>query len=169
MHQSSYDIVKNFVTEYVKEFDTVVDIGSCDVNGTFRDLFPTQHYLGIDIMGGPNVNVVLDNAYHWNCIKSKSVDIVICGSVIEHTKFPWEIFREIYRVLKLNGHFCIVAPASWDEHKYPVDCYRFYPDGMRALCEQTYLTVITCETTKAYNDVPGHFADTYCIGERIYS
>ena len=33
------------------------------------------------------------------------------------------------------GLACIIAPACWHKHRYPIDCYRFYPDGMIALCK----------------------------------
>jgi hypothetical protein len=30
----------------------------------------------------------------------------------------------------------ITAPWSWEIHRYPVDCWRILPDGMRELIEQ---------------------------------
>ena len=35
MHQSSFDIVSKFVKEYVKPDDVVLEVGSCDVNGSY--------------------------------------------------------------------------------------------------------------------------------------
>jgi hypothetical protein len=35
-----------------------------------------------------------------------------------------------------NGYVFITAPWSWEIHRYPVDCWRILPDGMRELIEQ---------------------------------
>jgi hypothetical protein len=35
----------------------------------------------------------------------------------------------------------MIIPASWPYHEAPVDCWRAYPEGMRALCEDAALTV----------------------------
>jgi len=171
MHQSSYDIVSNFAKDYVGDNDVVLEIGSCDINGSHKHLFTNCKYIGMDIEDGPNVDIVVKDPYHWNEIETSSIDIVICASVIEHAKYPWLTFREIQRVLKCNGCFCIVAPAVWEEHKYPVDCYRFYPDGMRALCEWACLECEYTEVTKAYHttDIPDSWEDCYCIGLNLYN
>jgi hypothetical protein len=36
-------------------------------------------------------------------------------------------------MLKPDGIICVVAPWTYPEHKYPVDCWRIMPDGMRFL------------------------------------
>jgi SAM-dependent methyltransferase len=42
-------------------------------------------------------------------------------------------FLEIIRVLKPTGLFYLNVPSNGDFHRYPVDCWRFYPDSGRAL------------------------------------
>lgn len=172
MHQSSYDIVHDFVDDYVKCGDVVLEIGSCDVNGSHRGLFNHCKYIGLDIEDGPNVDVVVNNPHHWIEIDKSSIDVVICASVIEHTEYPWKVFQEIQRVLKPNGCFCIIAPAIWEEHRFPIDCYRFYPDGMKVLCEYACLNPEHVGMVEAYNTkeepVDGWY-DCYCIGKNLYN
>lgn len=43
-----------------------------------------------------------------------------------------------------NGRLCLIAPSSGPEHRYPVDCWRFYPDGLRALARYAGLEPIEC-------------------------
>lgn len=45
----------------------------------------------------------------------------------------WVLFLEIMRVLKPHGLFYLNAPSNGPFHRYPVDCWRFYPDSGRAL------------------------------------
>lgn len=53
---------------------------------------------------------------------------------------------EISRVLKDDGICCIIAPSSGNEHKYPVDCWRFYPDGFKSLTKYTGLNKLQVYT-----------------------
>ena len=53
---------------------------------------------------------------------------------------------EIARVLKVGGLCCILAPSSGPEHRYPVDCWRFYPDGLVALATFARLDTLEAVT-----------------------
>lgn len=48
-------------------------------------------------------------------------------------EFFWLVATEVARVLKLGGLFFLIAPSKRPEHRYPVDCWRYYPDGYRAI------------------------------------
>lgn len=139
MHASSYEKMAGFRTRFLKmrehESLLICDLGSQDVNGSYRPLFacPQWRYLGIDMAEGANVDIVLRTPYDWKEIASGSVDVLVSGQAFEHIEFFWITIFEIERVLKPGGLCCIVAPSSGPEHRYPVDCWRFYPDGMRAL------------------------------------
>lgn len=113
----------------------IMDLGSLDVNGSYKPLFAAHpwQYKGLDISAGENVDIVLKNSYHWPEIRSGSVDVLISGQAFEHIAFFWITMLEIARVLKPGGLCCIIAPSAGPEHRYPVDCWRFYPDGFSAL------------------------------------
>jgi SAM-dependent methyltransferase len=68
-------------------------------------------------------------------------DIVVSGQVIEHVRKPWIWMKELARVCAPGGVVVTVNPVSWPYHEAPVDCWRIYPDGMRALCEEAGLDV----------------------------
>ena len=53
---------------------------------------------------------------------------------------------EVARVLKPGGICCILAPSSGPEHRYPTDCWRFYPDGMTSLAHFAQMEVIEAVT-----------------------
>lgn len=72
-----------------------------------------------------------------------SYDAVVAANVIEHTTRPFEWVAEAGRVVRPGGHLVIVCPISWPEHRAPYDCWRIYPDGMRALFEAAELATIT--------------------------
>lgn len=160
MHMSSLDKMDWFVKKYLGQYSDkplkVLDVGSQDVNGTYRQFFENRHweYIGCDMVPGKNVAIILKNAYDWKEIESGSIDVVITGQTFEHVEYPWITILEIARVLKTEGICCIIAPASGPEHKYPVDCWRIYPDGFKALAKFASLEVI-----EAFTDWHGIYSD----------
>ena len=122
----------------------VLDIGSYNVNGTYKPLFLEKgfEYVGLDISEGPNVDVVPANMYDWEIIEDESFDYIVSGQAFEHIEYPWLTINEIKKKLKKDGIICIIAPNGLGEHRYPVDCWRFYGDGMRALARWCGLEVI---------------------------
>ena len=138
MHVSSYEHMQDLVSRYLDRASTmtVVDIGSFDVNGSYRPLFdnPGWSYRGIDLEAGPGVDVVLASPYRLP-FASGSQDLVISGQAFEHVEFFWISWLEMLRVLKPSGMVFLIAPSRGPEHRYPQDCWRFYPDGYRALAK----------------------------------
>ncbi len=129
----------------------VLDVGSYDVNGSYRHLFVDDkfEYFGLDMEKGPNVDIVLKNPYNWNEIETDSFDVVISGQAFEHIEFFWITMAEMARVLKKDGLLCVIAPNGFGEHRYPVDCYRFFTDGMVALARYVSLDTLHAHTNCA--------------------
>jgi len=152
MHPSSFDKMAAFRRDHLEarrhEALLIVDLGSRDVNGSYRSLFaePTWHYKGVDLAPGKNVDLVLRNAYDWRELKTASADVVICGQTLEHTEFFWETMLEIARVLKPHGLCCIIVPSSGPQHFFPTDCWRIFPDGLRAMARYAGLEAVEART-----------------------
>lgn len=148
MHRSAMIRMEWFVSHYIPR-DTkvkVLDIGSYNVNGCYRDLFKDNvrvEYVGLDMAEGPNVDYVPQNPYVWQELEDESFDYVISGNAFEHIEYPWLTMCEIYKKLKNGGFACILAPCTIDEHRYPTDCYRYYSDGFRALAKWAGFQIIS--------------------------
>ena len=112
----------------------VLDIGSFDVNGSYKPIFIREgwDYCGVDLASGPNVDLVLESPYRLP-LSSRSWDVVISGQAFEHVSFFWLAWLEMVRVVKPGGYIFLIAPSRGPEHRYPEDCWRFYPDGFKAL------------------------------------
>ncbi len=89
-------------------------------------------YIGVDFVQGRGVDVVLEDPYKLP-FSDGSVDIVVSSSCFEHSEMFWVLFLEILRILKPSGLFYLSAPSAGPFHRYPVDCWRFYPDSGNAL------------------------------------
>jgi SAM-dependent methyltransferase len=138
MHLSAMLNCKHFFDTYGKYFPNhdevhVVEIGSQDVNGSLRTVTPdTFKYTGVDFVEGKGVDVILDDPYHLP-FESNSADIIVSSSCFEHSEMFWLVYLEIMRVLKPKGLFYLNVPSNGNFHRYPVDCWRFYPDSGNAL------------------------------------
>lgn len=155
MHKSSIIrmqwFIDNYATKITKNEVRVLDVGSYEVYGSYRHLFDESkyHYSGLDIEEGPNVDIVLKHPYDWSAIESDSFDIVISGQAFEHIEFFWKTMEEMTRVLKKDGLLCLIAPHGFGEHRYPVDCYRFFSDGMIALARYVGIEPLHAHTNCA--------------------
>ncbi|WP_425060459.1 hypothetical protein SCACP_11730 [Sporomusa carbonis] len=175
MHTSSYVKMENFVQKYLNCFAAkplkILDVGSQDINGSYKGLFAGEgwQYTGCDMVEGKNVDIVLHDVYNWSEFESDSFDVVVAGQVFEHIEYMWLAMLEIARVLKEDGICCVIAPSAGVEHRYPVDCWRYYPDGFKALakfaCMETMEAYTEWEDTR-YPDRSGLWHDSVLIARK---
>ncbi len=134
MHTTARLYAKKFFDTYIGGRSAkVADIGAQDVNGSLRDVVqPNVEYVGIDFVEGSGVDIVLDDPYQLP-FDDNSLDAVVSSSCFEHAEFFWLLFLEILRVLRPDGLFYLSVPSNGVFHRYPVDCWRFYPDSGVAL------------------------------------
>ncbi len=149
MHQSSLEHIGRLVQTHLNRTQSlrIIDIGSYDVNGSYKVFFeaPHWHYTGVDLSPGPNVDMVLASPYRLP-FASHSVDVIVSGQAFEHIEFFWLTWLEMTRVLRPGGLIFLVAPSRGPEHRYPQDCWRFYPDGYRALASFGGLELLSVST-----------------------
>jgi SAM-dependent methyltransferase len=154
MHQSSLRHVQDLLSRYIIQPGVLADIGSTDVNGTYRPLFSGWRYIGIDTAPGPGVDVVARNPYRYP-LPSASVDLVVCGQVFEHMEYFWLGWLDMCRIVKPVGLIFLLAPSRGPEHRYPVDCWRFYPDGFKALAKWAGVELLEVSTDWTEDADPG--------------
>lgn len=130
----------------------VLDFGSGMSPGqtlTHRSLLDDfeYDYVGVDIRRGRNIDLVMDKPYRIP-LKSTSIDIVLSGQVFEHVPFFWASLLEIARVMKPEAYFFLTVPSRGHMHS-TYDCWRIYPDGLRAMGAWSRLTL-----REAFTDFP---------------
>lgn len=103
--------------------------------------------LGVDLMAGRNVDIVMDLPYRIP-LPSNTADVVLSGQVFEHIPFIFTSALEIRRILKPGGLFMMTVPSRGHRHNV-YDCWRFYPDSMRAIAAFTSM-----ELEHAVTDLP---------------
>lgn len=157
MHETAYQEIEAFAGTLDAHRDLrIADIGAYDVNGCLRPIFqrqPRWQYTGIDLAPGPNVDVVVPSSGPWTSIEPESFDLAVSVSTLEHTLYPWLVVQEISRIVRRGALICLIAPYSWEYHAYPIDAWRLFPDGMKAIMELAGLRVEKLYT-KVFTDSP---------------
>lgn len=160
MHELSYRGMAANIKAHLDNLPVgslVVDIGSMNINGTYRPLIePRWKYCGIDLAAGPNVDIVMRSEFDTG-LPAESTDAILCGQCLEHCRDPFRLISEAVRIVKRGGMLLITAPFIWAEHRHPLDCWRFLPDGMRVLLEQAGAECIEAYIVK--DDQKGSLTD----------
>lgn len=167
MHDTAYKTGGMFLQLYWREnFREIVELGSFNENGTLRDFSPVgATYTGLDMSAGPGVDIIVDPDKKLP-LEDGSADVVIASSVFEHDRFFWATFLELARIVRPGGFIYISAPSNGEFHRYPVDCWRFYPDAGVAMVEWAKrngleIELIECFTTEREGEHWNDFVAVY--------
>ena len=134
MHNTALIAGKLFCEVYCKSDMIVLDIGGKDVNGSLRSFFEDNNmkYISVDLEEDSSVDIVV-KPYERLPFETNSIDIVVSTSCFEHDPCFWITFKELCRIVKLDGLIYLNAPCNGHYHKYPGDNWRFYSDAGQAL------------------------------------
>ena len=91
----------------------VLDIGSLDVNGNNRYLFDDCEYIGLDVVPGPNVDVV-SIAHEYK--PSAPFDVVLSTNALEHDLYWRQTLDAMLMLLNPAGLLFFSAASLWGEH-----------------------------------------------------
>ncbi|MGB0747781.1 MAG: hypothetical protein ACPGO3_03455 [Magnetospiraceae bacterium] len=88
-----------------------------------------------------------DADVHWNFEHQPPESLqgqacVISHAIIEHLIDPFGHLRDLIGLLAPGGHLIVhTAMPGFPYHRYPVDCFRFYPDWFEEVADRFHLTV----------------------------
>jgi hypothetical protein len=159
MHQSVMEYVQgvaNATPNYPNQ--SVLEVGSFDVNGSVRRIFAGLPYIGVDIRPGPGVDRLILPEDKWG--EDFQVGIVVSTEMLEHDRDPWWSVQQMYSALVLGGSL-ILTCRGYDErgcfpiHDHPGDLWRFSVDGVKVMLESVGFFVLDCRRDPA---APGVFA-----------
>jgi SAM-dependent methyltransferase len=97
-------------------------------------------------------------------IKSNSMDGVGCFAVLEHTRQPWVVAEEIYRILKPGGAVYIDWPFLQPVHGYPSHYFNATRNGLLSLFVDLGIEVDIINTFS--NQTPDHTVN-WVLGKLI--
>ena len=101
MHPQAFAQMDALLDKWTGDTARVLDVGSIDINGSYRPLATRRgwRYTGIDIALGPNVDLVAHDPYRYP-FADATFDVVMSGSTMEHVQAIWLWVPELARLLK---------------------------------------------------------------------
>jgi SAM-dependent methyltransferase len=151
MHLNSILLFKKHVLPRIVSGMRILEIGPDKIPSTLQKLVEESLPAGaavtwetLDMASRPGVTYGGTDEYSFP-ISDATFDIVIAVQVIEHVRKVWLWVPEVSRVCKKDGLAAFIGPISWPYHEAPVDCWRIFPDGMKALCEESRLEILVSQ------------------------
>jgi hypothetical protein len=163
-----YLLIRNRVNTFVETTlqnytsKTILEIGPKQ-NEKERILSPNNKIETVDIVAENNTTYVADLTKE-NELPKSYFDVVYCLEVLEHTYEPWEILKQINRLLKPGGYLHISIPFQFRIHGPLPDSYRISEFGLKYLLEK-YDYEITHFDALVDNDRPA-FPIHYTVSAR---
>ena len=115
-------------------FDRVLEIGSrARSEISRRHLFEGKQYTGLDVVQGPNVDVVGDAHALSAHFEPESFDAMYSVSTFEHLAMPWKVALEAHKVLRPGGLAYFVTHQSLGMHELPWDFWRYSDTSWNSL------------------------------------
>lgn len=120
--------------------------GGQQVTKAFEEAYNVKAYS----VGLANADIVWDVTTRFPAIK-RQYDWIICQATLEHVTDPVATIKNLADVLKSEGRIYLhTCGPEFPIHRYPLDCYRFLPDALRAMAELACLDIDDLYWTPAH-------------------
>ncbi|HEX6925496.1 MAG TPA: methyltransferase domain-containing protein [Longimicrobiaceae bacterium] len=147
MHKNSRLLFEKYARDFFLPEHRVLEIGPDREPSTYRTIVgPTLAWDTLDFASRADVPLTYRTTDEYSFpVPDGAYDVVFAAQVIEHVRKIWRWMPELARVCAPGGLVIVINPVSWHYHESPVDCWRIYPEGMRALCDDAGLQVVLSE------------------------
>ena len=165
MHPNARLLFLKYALPYFKPSHRVLEISPDAVPSSLQQAagVAREQWITTELHGRPGIDRVMPGEYEFPFAEGE-FDVVLSANVIEHVRKIWRWMPECARVCKRGGVVITINPVSWPYHEYPIDCWRMYPEGARALSEDSGLAV-ELSTFECLEVPPG----TWCLPGHTWS
>jgi SAM-dependent methyltransferase len=110
-HPEQLEFVGNLKSAFPSFFKggRVLEIGSLDINGSVRQFFQADEYIGLDVGPGPGVDVVCEGQKYD--APDGSFDVVISAECLEHNPYWIETMDNMFRLVRPGGLVIMTCAA----------------------------------------------------------
>jgi SAM-dependent methyltransferase len=150
MHLNNELIFLKYAKPYFKSGMKILEIGPQGNPTAYQKLVndPGVDWHSLDIIEGyageDNSKFIFTKDPYNYPVADNTYDIVFSGGVMCNVGEIWTWMQELKRIVKPGGHIITITPISWPYANAPVDCWRIYPDGFKALNSFLGLETLHC-------------------------
>ncbi|MDC0267711.1 class I SAM-dependent methyltransferase [bacterium] len=152
MHRNSRLLFETYALSHFKGMGRILEIGPSDFPSPYCKLVSDSAVTWdtLDITEDDRLTYRGVDPYTFP-IEDEVYDLVFSAQVFEHVPKVWVWMKELARITRKGGCIITLNPVSWPYHEHPQDCWRAYPDGMRAVSEDAGLEVVLskCESIES--------------------
>jgi SAM-dependent methyltransferase len=148
MHDNAKTELLAFFDQHVWIPSDVLEVGSRDINGNVRDevKWRGHQYLGLDVVEGPNVDIVSSSPYSFP-FTSNWFDVVFSVSTAYCVFDLHRWVKELARLVKTDGYLCLISPGPTKPPTWPiegvVDLWRLTPAAWAKLFDAAQLKTLS--------------------------
>jgi SAM-dependent methyltransferase len=150
-NEACLDFEKRSIRRQEVTGKSVLEVGSLDVNGSFRFLmeqFHPRNYVGVDICSGPGVDEVCPAERLVERFGAESFDIVVSTELLEHVADWRKAVSNLKAILKPGGTLLITTRSRGTEyHGWPYDFWRYELEDMRQIFSDFDIEVLEADPT----------------------
>lgn len=147
----------------------IIDVGSYDVNGSFRTILEPMHpreYLGVDMEAGPGVDEICEVKELTHRYGQKQFDIVVSTEAIEHIQDWRTAINEMKKVCKVGGMIILTSRSrGFGFHAYPHDHWRYEYEDVVKIFDGWLIQVL--EEDMYNNDHYGFFLKAWKLSHEL--
>jgi SAM-dependent methyltransferase len=173
MHANSLTLFELYAAPLFTSEKKVLEIGPDKIPTTLQDVArrPGMVWDLLGIEQSPHLQIIATSEYEYP-VPDESYDLVVAANVLEHVRKPWVWMRELRRVVRKGGHVITINPVSWPYHEAPIDCWRAFPEGMKALLDEAGLEEVvnrfeSHDPVRSPRDTPGRDMAAYGWKHRL--
>jgi SAM-dependent methyltransferase len=131
---------------------SVIEVGSCNVNGSFRDhirYFHPASYLGVDSASGPGVDQICTAEQLIETFGTASFDLLVSTEMLEHVK-DWRLVVTSFKELLRPGGTIVITTRSYGfpYHEYPGDYWRFETYDMQRIFADFHIMALMTDPSE---------------------
>ncbi len=176
-HRCCIDFVRSSLENKTLKGKKVLEIGSCDINGSIRAIVMKQEpleYIGIDISEGPGVDMICPAEDILRKFGNEAFDVVISTEVLEHIRDWRLVISNMKNVLKPGGVLLLTTRSKgFGYHGYPYDFWRYEVHDMQEIFSDFEVINIMADPIDkgvfAYISKPEGFKEKDLSAMRLYS
>lgn len=137
--------IRGSIVHFCRELPTPRRVLLPGEPSSLRDVYASM--LGVDPPNVVTAGLMDDADFTWDFEQDPPdmgrFDLALSQAMLEHLIDPYKHMRDLASLLEPGGHIVVLTVLpGFNYHRYPVDCFRFFPDWFEEVGKRLELDVV---------------------------